>query len=58
VKEAIAHYVAGGSQVICTFIDVPIAFDKIEYGTLLNFLLGRNLPAAVIRILMNMYTTK
>jgi len=44
-------------QVICTFIDATKAFDKIEYGKL-NLLLGRNLLAAVIRMLMNIYTTQ
>jgi len=48
VKEVIVHYVAGGSQVLCTFIDATKAFDKIEYGKLFNLLLGRNLPGAVI----------
>jgi len=48
VKEAIAHYVAGGSQVICIFIDASNAFDKIEYGKLFNLLFRRNLPACYL----------
>jgi len=44
VKEAISHSVAGGSQVICTFINATKAFDKIEYGKLFNLMFCRNLP--------------
>jgi hypothetical protein len=55
VKETIAYYTNNNSNVYCVFLDATKAFDKVEYCRLFKLLLSRNIPAFIVRLLLNMY---
>ena len=42
LKEAISYYVNHGSSVFCVFLDVTKAFDRVQYCSLFDKLLNRN----------------
>jgi len=44
-----------GSPVFCTFLDVSKAFVRVNYCNLFRLLIKRDLPACIIRVLINMY---
>ena len=56
IKEVIAHYNARGSNVYACLLDASKAFDRLNHGKLFNILLKRNLPAVVLRFLIDSYT--
>jgi hypothetical protein len=56
LKETIAYYNSHQSSVYCSFLDATKAFDKVHYCKLFKLLIKRQLPAHVIRLLINMYT--
>jgi hypothetical protein len=56
VKEVTSYYMNHDSSVFCTFLDASKAFDKVHYCKLFSLLLARNIPALIIRLLLNIYT--
>jgi hypothetical protein len=56
LKETVSYYLNQGSPVFCTFLDASKAFDRVNYCKLFRLLMKRDLPACIIRVLMNMYT--
>jgi len=56
LKETVAYYLNKGSPVFCTFLDASKAFDRVNYCELFRLLIKRDLPACIIRVLINMYT--
>ena len=55
-KETVQYYAARKSRVYSVLLDASKAFDKVRYGALFKLLIGRNLPAAVLRLLLDSYT--
>jgi len=49
-------YLNKESSVLCTFLDASDAFDRLNYCKLFRLLNKRDLPACIIRVLINMYT--
>lgn len=56
LKESLAYYINHQSTVFCTFLDASKAFDRLRYCKLFKMLISRQLPASVIRVLLNFYT--
>ena len=56
LKETIANYNSHQSSVYCSFLDATKAFDKVHYCKLFKLLIKRQLPAHVIRLLINTHT--
>ena len=56
LKETISYYVNNRSTVYCTMLDATKAFDRVEYSKLFRLLMLRNLPPAISRVLLFMYT--
>ena len=56
IKEVIAHYNSRGSNVYACLLDASKAFDRLNHGKLFNLLLERDLPAVVLRFLIDSYT--
>ena len=56
LKETLSYYTQNDSSVYCVLLDASKAFDRISYTKLFNCLIDRNLPAIVIRFLINLYT--
>jgi hypothetical protein len=56
LKESIQYYVSHHSSVFCTFLDASKAFDRLHYCKLFRLLLERDIPAQIIRLLVNLYT--
>jgi Reverse transcriptase (RNA-dependent DNA polymerase) len=57
MKDPIAYYVNNNSSVFCTFLDVTKGFDDVHYCNLLKLLISRLVPACIVRVLMNFYTS-
>jgi hypothetical protein len=57
LKESLAYYARHNSSVFCTFLDASKAFDRLRYCKLFKMLITRQLPAAIVRILINFYTS-
>ena len=55
LKETMAYYSKNQSSVFCTFLDASKAFDRVQYCKLFKMLIKRNLPAFIIRVLINFY---
>ena len=56
MKETIAYYVHNHSPVFCTFLDATKAFDRLHYCKMFRALIERQLPASILRVLINFYT--
>ena len=56
LKETIAYYVQNQNPVFCTFLDATKAFDRLHYCKLFKLLIKRELPAYIVRVLVNLYT--
>ena len=56
IKEVISYYNSRDSNVYACLLDASKAFDRLNHGKLFNLLVERNLPAVVIRFLMDSYT--
>ena len=56
LKESLAYYVNHQSSVFCTFLDASKAFDRLQYCKLFKLLVSRQVPAPIIRVLINFYT--
>ena len=56
IKEVVSHYNARGSNVCACLLDASKTFDRLNYGKLFQLLLNRNVPAVVVRFLLDSYT--
>ena len=56
IKEVISHYNSRNSYVYACLLDASKAFDRLNHGKLFNLLIERNLPAIVLRFLIDSYT--
>jgi len=57
VKESIAYYLHNSSSVLCTFLNALKAFDRVHYCKLFKLLISRQVPACIVRVLINFYTS-
>lgn len=55
LKEVVDYYRTHGSDVYCTMLDATKAFDRVEYCKLIRLLINKQLPAIIIRFLLNIY---
>jgi len=55
LKESISYYVHHQSSVFCTFLDASKAFDRVRYCKLFRLLVSRQMPALIVRVLINFY---
>jgi len=55
LKETFAYYLNGGSPVFCTFLDASKVFDRVNYCKVFRLLIKLDMPACIIRVLINMY---
>ena len=55
LKETVAYYTSHNTSVYCCFLDASKAFDRICHVKLFKKLLDRNIPAVIIRFLINVY---
>jgi hypothetical protein len=55
LKESISYYTHHQSTVFCTFLDATKAFDRVRYCKLFRLLVNRQVPALIIRVLINFY---
>ena len=54
--ETLLHYVSSGSNVYNScLLDASKAFDRIYYGKLFTILLSKQVPAFIIRYLLDSY---
>ena len=56
IKEVVSHYNVRGSNVFACLLDASKTFDRLNHGKLFQLLLNRNLPAVVVRFLLDSYT--
>ena len=56
VIETVSRFTSNGSDVNAVFLDASKAFDRVNYLSLFNKLIGKGLPCIYIRCLLNMYT--
>ncbi len=56
LKETVEYFKKGGSNVYACLLDASKAFDRVHYGKLFRMLLDREIPAVVIRLLLDCYT--
>ena len=54
-KETVSYYLSRDTDVYCCFLDATKAFDRLMFGKLFKILLYKNIPAAIVRILLDMY---
>ena len=57
MKESISYYINNNSSVFCTFLDASKAFDRVQYCKLFKLLMSRQVPACIVRVLINFYTS-
>jgi len=55
LKESISYYVHHQSSFFCTFLDASEAFDRIRYCKLFRLLVSHQVPALIVRVLINFY---
>ena len=53
--ETLHHYVNNGSNVYNYLLDASKALDRIHYGKLYTILLSKQVPAFIIRYLLDSY---
>ena len=53
--ETLHHYVNNGSNVYSCLLDASKTFDRIHYGKLFTILLSKQVPAFIIRYLLDSY---
>ncbi len=56
VKETVQYYLNKKSSMYAGMLDVSKAFDKVCFGKLFKLLVDRQMPAIVIRLLIDKYT--
>jgi len=55
LKESISYYVHHQSSVFCTFLDASKVFDRVRYCKWFRLLVSRQVPALIVRVLINFY---
>jgi Reverse transcriptase (RNA-dependent DNA polymerase) len=55
LTESLAYYINNQSSVFCTFLDATKVFDRVRHCKMFNLLMSRQLPAIIIRLLINFY---
>ena len=58
LKNVIHTYMVNDSQVYGCFLDASKAFDRVNYVLLFEKLLQRNLPPAIVRLLLSWYSSQ
>ena len=56
LKEVAKYYTSRRGRVYCCLLDATKAFDWVRFDKLFEILIERNVPACIIRILIDMYT--
>ena len=56
LKEAVKYYTSRRGRVYCCLLDATKAFNRVRFDKLFEILIERNVPAYIIRILIDMYT--
>jgi len=56
VKEIVSHYLQNASNVYSCMLDATKAFDKVCFTKLFSLLLKRNVPAVILRVILDLYT--
>ena len=56
LKAVVKYYSLRGGKVYCCLLDASKAFDSVRFEELFQMLLQRNLPACIIRLLLDMYS--
>ena len=54
--EIISHYTKRANNVYMGLLDAIKAFDKVNFVKLFKFLLQRNIPSIVLRLILDLYT--
>ena len=55
IKNVITKYLHNGTNVFGCFLDASKAFDRVNHSLLFDMLLKRNIPTAVLRLLLSWY---
>ena len=55
IMSVVAKYLHNGSKMFGYFLDASKAFDRVNHALLFRFLLKRNLPSVVLRLLLSWY---
>ena len=55
LKEVVQYYNSNGATVYCSLLDASKAFDRIQIDKMIQLLLEKQLPAPVIRILLDSF---
>jgi len=56
LRETVNYYVQRNSNVYVCLLDASKAFDRVQFGKLFKLLLSRDVPHAILRILLHWYT--
>ena len=56
IKEATSHYLQNQSDVYACMLDATKAFDKVSFTKLFALLLKRDIPAIILRVVLDLYT--
>ena len=55
IKNVITKYLHNGTNVFGCFLDASKAFDRVNHSLLFDMLLKRNIPTAILRLLLSWY---
>ena len=55
LKEVVNYYTSRRGRVYCCLLDASKAFDRVRFDKLFAILQHRDIPAGIIRLLMDMY---
>ena len=56
IKEVTSHYLHNKSYVYACMLDATKAFDKVSFSKLFALLLKRDIPAIILRVVLDFYT--
>ena len=58
IKEVTSHYLHNKSDVYACMFDAIKAFDKVSFTELFALLLKRDIPAIILRVVLDLYTSQ